>query len=229
MKKLIKTLAIITLSTSILLTSCQNSNGGQTIEIPLPSPGDDMFGVDTNINIETIDNYLGIEDVVYVDMRMFIDTARYEDIGGESVLTKTIEGFKIIPFPYIATMAALPVEGAFVGDTLFDVEWGNGTEILSVTENYKESMLILDELFPKDKKIFIMCGGAGYAGMTRALLIHLGWNEDLLYNVGAGWFYDGENALELVKFPEDANDPNIYATWRADYAYFDFNLMTPVA
>ena len=47
---------------------------------------------------------------------------------------------------------------------------------------------ILEDLFPKDKKIFLMCGGGGYAGMMKNLLISLGWNQDNIYNVGGYWY-----------------------------------------
>ena len=29
-----------------------------------------------------------------------------------------------------------------------------------------------------------MCGGGGYAGMTKKLLVSLGWDENKIYNVG---------------------------------------------
>ena len=72
-------------------------------------------------------------------------------------------------------------------------------------------------------KITNPSGGGGYAGMTKTLLMYLGWDENLLYNIGANWEYTGDNSLELIVYPEDANDDNINATWRADYAYIDFS------
>ena len=82
--------------------------------------------------------------------------------------------------------------------------------------------MILEELFPKDKAIFLMCGGGGYAQMTKELLIFLGWEETRLYNIGANWTYTGEHALELIVYPEYADEQNIYATWRADYTWIPF-------
>jgi hypothetical protein len=32
--------------------------------------------------------------------------------------------------------------------------------------------------------------GAGYAAMTRSLLAFLGWDPNLLYNIGANWGYE---------------------------------------
>ncbi|MBR4393731.1 MAG: hypothetical protein IKT07_06850, partial [Oscillospiraceae bacterium] len=69
---------------------------------------------------------------------------------------------------------ALPVEGAYSEETLFTLTWNEDGSIASATPNYEESMLVLEDLFPKDEAIFLMCGGGGYAGMTKSLLIFLG-------------------------------------------------------
>ena len=210
---------------AFLLASC--GVGGSNA---LPPPQEDagsQFGVDININMDTIDDYLGREDVAYRDVRMLFDPADYGAIGGEADLSRTIQGFRVVPYPYLATLAALPVSGAYQGDTLFSVEWNDDGTIASVRENYQESMLVLEDLFPRDKAIFLMCGGGGYAGMMKALLLELGWEETLLYNIGGNWTYTGENSVELIVYPEDAEEDNIYATWRADYAYIDFSLLHP--
>ena len=217
MKKLIPILLLL----ALMLSACGTDSGPSA----LPAPQTDensQFGVDKNINMETIDQYLFREDVAYRDVRMLFDPADYAAIGGEADLTRTIEGFKIVPYPYIATLAQLPVEGAYNGTCLFTVEWSSEGSVLSAEPNYRESMMILEELFPKDKAIFLMCGGGGYAQMTKDLLIFLGWEESKLYNIGANWTYDGEHALELIVYPEYAGEPNIYATWRADYAWIPF-------
>ena len=217
MKKLIP----IPLLLALMLSACGTDSGPSA----LPAPQTDensQFGVDKNINMETIDQYLFREDVAYRDVRMLFDPADYAAIGGEADLTRTIEGFKIVPYPYIATLAQLPVEGAYNGTCLFTVEWSSKGSVLSAEPNYRESMMILEELFPKDKAIFLMCGGGGYAQMTKELLIFLGWEESKLYNIGANWTYDGDHALELIVYPEYAGEPNIYATWRADYAWIPF-------
>ena len=161
------------LLTAFLLASC--GVGGSNA---LPPPQEDagsQFGVDININMDTIDDYLGREDVAYRDVRMLFDHADYGAIGGEADLSRTIQGFRVVPYPYLATLAALPVSGAYQGDTLFTVEWNDDGTIASVRENYQESMLVLEDLFPRDKAIFLMCGGGGYAGMMKALLLELGW------------------------------------------------------
>ncbi len=221
---------VLLLLFSILLTAFLLASCGVGGSNALPPPQEDagsQFGVDININMDTIDDYLGREDVAYRDVRMLFDPADYGAIGGEADLSRTIQGFRVVPYPYLATLAALPVSGAYQGDTLFTVEWNDDGTIASVRENYQESMLVLEDLFPRDKAIFLMCGGGGYAGMMKALLLELGWEETLLYNIGGNWTYTGENSVELIVYPEDAEEDNIYATWRADYAYIDFSLLHP--
>jgi len=198
-------------------------------ELPLPEVDDTtQFGVDKNINQTTIDEWLGRSDVAYRDVRMLFDPAEYAAIGGEADLTATIEGFKVVPYPYLGTMQSLPVANAYTGNKLFEVVWTEDGHVVSAEPLYEESMMILEELFPKDKAIFLMCGGGGYANMTKQLLLFLGWDENKLYNTGANWTYTGSHALELVVYPEDKDGNNIYATWRADYAYIDFSKLNPI-
>lgn len=220
MKKLY--LCFVVISLFALLSACGTSE--QSNALPPSEPDENsQFGVDKNINIETIDNWLGRDDVIYRDVRMLFDPAEYAAIGGDADLSHTIEGFKVVPYPYIATLSALPVSGAYDGDCLFSVTWSDDGSILSAEANYEESEMILEELFPKDKAIFLMCGGGGYSGMMKSLLIFLGWDTSKLYNIGGNWNYTGNHSLELIIYPEDANGNNIYATWRADYAYIDFS------
>jgi len=211
----------------LLLCGCGKQAPAEPAAVKaLPAPSvnaESSFGVDANINISDIDDWLDRDDVEYRDVRMLFDPADYAAVGGEADLTHSIEGFKIVPFPYLATLQALPVDGAYTGDCLFTVEWNADGTVASAKANYAESMMILEELFPKDKAIFLMCGGGGYAGMMKQLLCFLDWDENLLYNIGANWEYTGTRGVELVVYPEEAGGRNIYATWRADYAYIDFS------
>jgi rhodanese-related sulfurtransferase len=197
---------------------------------PLPAPDPDptsQFGVDKNINIGTIDDYIGRDDVAYRDVRMLFDPADYGAIGGDADLSTTIAGFKIVPYPYLATLNSLPVNGAYNAETLYELTWDESGGIIAAEPNYVESRAVLDDLFPKDKAIFLMCGGGGYAGMTKALLTFLGWDESKLYNIGGNWAYSGDNAVELKVYPESASDEPYLATWRADYAYIEFDKLHP--
>ena len=223
MKKILSLICILALMLSLGCMAFADA-------LPASEPDEtNMFGVDKNIHMETLDQYLLRDDVAYRDVRMLFDPADYAAIGGNADLASTVEGFRIVPYPYLATLSALPVAGAYDGDTLFTLTWNEDGSIATATANYEESMLVLEDLFPKDKAIFLMCGGGGYAGMTKSLLIFLGWDPALLYNVGGNWSYQGDHGVELIQYSEDANGNDYFATWRADYAYIDFSRLHPVA
>ena len=78
---------------------------------------------------------------------------------------------------YLIPVSDLPSEvgNTYTGTTLFRNEEGK------YIANYEESMDIIEQIFPKDKVIFLMCGGGGYSGMTKNFLVSLGWNEDKIY------------------------------------------------
>ena len=153
------------------------------------------LGIDKNINETTIDEYLNREDSVYRDMRMLEDPGNYETIGGDRYLSGYIQGFEVIPLPYIMPVTGLPSEvgDTYTGTTLFYNN--NGTYIA----NYEESMDIIEKIFPKDKAIFLMCGGGGYSGMTKNFLVSLGWDENKIYNTGGYWYYRGEHSINVKK------------------------------
>lgn len=174
------------------------NNVEETLPKPEISDGirGEQFGIDKNINESTIDEYLGRSDSVYRDMRMLKDPGNYEAIGGDSYLSGFVEGFEVIPYPYLTNVTGLPEEvgETYTGETLFTQD-----ESGNYVANYEESMEILEAIFPKDKNIFLMCGGGGYAGMTKTMLVALGWDENKIYNVGAYWSYNGNNNVEVKK------------------------------
>jgi len=176
-----------------------------------------MLGIDKNINEETIDNYLNRSDSVYRDMRMLKDPGNYEAIGGDSYLSGFIKGFEVIPYPLITEVKGLPeaVGDSYKGKTLFKEVDGK------YIPNYKESLEILEYYFPKDKNIFLICGGGGYAGMTKNLLVSLGWDENKIYNVGGYWYYNGNNNVQVKN-----NDK--YDFYKVTYHDIDFKNLTEV-
>ena len=193
-------------------------------KLPLPevtSGQRGTLGIDKNINEETIDNYLGRSDSVYYDMRMLKDPGNYETIGGDSYLSGIVKGFEVLPYPYITEVKGLPeaVGDSYKGETLFREENGK------YTENYKESLEILEYFFPKDKNIFLMCGGGGYAGMTKNVLVSLGWDENKIYNVGGYWYYNGKNNINIKRITDNKTT---YDFWKLTYHNIDFNLLTKV-
>ena len=179
-----------------------------------------MLGIDKNINEETIDKYLGRSDSVYRDVRMLKDPGNYEAIGGDSYLSGFVKGFEVVPYPYLTEVKGLPeaVGKSYTGKTLFTQK-----EDGSYKANYKESLEILEYYFPKDKVIFLMCGGGGYAGMTKNLLVSLGWDETKIYDVGGYWFYNGENNVAVKK---TIDGKTTYDFWKVNYHDINFDNLT---
>lgn len=212
MKKLLLSLTVL-----LLICGC-----AKKVELPLPEVTEGVrgtLGIDKNVNEETIDEYLNTENSVFMDMRMLIDEADYENIGGDSYLSGFVKGFEVLPFPYLATVTGLPEEvgKAYSGKTLYSVD-----EDGKYVANYEESLEILEYFFPKDKTIFLMCGGGGYAGMTKNLLVSLGWDETKIYNTGGYWYYNGENKVEVK------NEDDTYDFWKVTYHDIDFESLTEV-
>ena len=71
-----------------------------------------------------------------------------------------------------------------------------------------------------------MCGGGGYANMTKNLLISLGWNKDNIYNIGGYWYYNGENNIE-VKYIDKEEKEN-YDFSKVNYHEIDFTNLTKI-
>lgn len=226
MKKYLIVAFILTIALS--LGACSSNEGLPAIpaaEVDETS----MFGVDKNINIETIDQWLGRDDVAYIDVRMLVDPGDYGAIGGDPVLSGTVEGFEVVPYPYLANLTGLPPEVAatqYNGPTLFTLTWDDNGNIASVTPNFEESEMIIKDLFPEDKHIFLMCGGGGYAGFTRALLIELGYDPSKVYNIGGFWGYDGDNKVHVKVSYGENNMYDYNAFHRLRYHLIDFNQLT---
>lgn len=209
------TIIILTSLTTFLITKKETKTN-----LPKPEITDGLrgtFGIDKNINEKTIDDYLNRTDTVYRDMRMLKDPGNYEAIGGDSYLSGFIKGFEVVPYPYLVNVKGLPEEvgSTYEGTTLFTEENGE------YKANYKESMQILEYLFPKDKNIFLICGGGGYAGMTKTMLVKLGWDENKIYNIGGYWYYEGKNKVETKNGEK-------YAFYKVLYHDIDFNNLTKI-
>lgn len=212
-----KLFTLFLLLSVMCLCSCDTK---EVKELPNPEITEGLrgeFGIDKNINENTIDEYLNREDSVYRDMRMLIDDAEYENIGGDSYLSGFVKGFEVVPYPYLATTSGLPeaVGLSYQGPTLYTIDENN-----NYIANYEESLSILEYLFPKDKHIFLMCGGGGYAGMTKTMLVALGWDANKIYNVGGYWYYNGENNV-IVK--NTTKDEISYDFWKVSYHDIDFD------
>ena len=193
------------------------------ISLPAPELAEGQrgeLGIDKNVNEATIDNYLNRSDAVYRDLRMLKDPGNYEAIGGDAYLSGFVDGFEVVPYPYIVNVTGLPevVGDSYTGKTLFSFDGEN------YTANYRESMQVLEDLFPKDKVIFLMCGGGGYSGMMKNMLVALGWDESRIYDVGGYWYYEGENKVEVKRTLDDGTV--VYDFYKVPYYTIDFAELT---
>ncbi len=211
-------ITIITLLIGIFLGYIIFNKKESKLPLPEITGGErGLLGIDKNINEETIDKYLNRSDSVYRDMRMLKDPGNYEAIGGDSYLSGFIKGFEVVPYPLLTEVKGLPeaVGDSYKGNTLFKEVDGK------YIANYKESLEILEYYFPKDKNIFLICGGGGYAGMTKDLLVSLGWDANKIYNVGGYWYYNGKNNIQVKN-----NDK--YDFYKVIYHNIDFKNLTEV-
>lgn len=212
-------IAVVALIGGLALGTFLTQRSNVLPELPKPELSEGQrgqLGIDKNINESTIDKYLYRDDSVYYDVRMLEDPANYEEIGGDRYLSGLVDGFEVVSYPYLVNVEGLPeaVGSTYTGKTLFTQKDGK------YTANYKESQKILEDLFPKDKNIFLMCGGGGYSGMTKNMLTSLGWNGDKIYVVGGYWYYEGEHDVKIKQ------DDGSYAFWKIAYHDIDFNKLT---
>lgn len=213
------------------------TRGGQLSGTEKPLPAGELsegargtdYGIDKNINEQTIDNYLGRSDTVYRLMLPLEDTATWENKGGTRNIESYVEGFEVVPYPYltefpdayVAQKESENVHNLYQGKTLFHLD-----EKENYIANYEESMSMLEYLFPKDKNIILMCGAGGYANFTKKMLVALGWDASKIYNAGGVWFYDGAHKVE-VKYT-DRNGKEKFAFWKIAYHDIDFSSLTEI-
>ncbi len=194
-------------------------------ELPVPELAGGQrgeLGIDKNINETTIDDYLGRSDAVYRDLRMLKDPGNYEAIGGDAYLSGFVNGFEVVPLPYIVNVTGLPdaVGDTYVGKTLYTYD---GEKYKA---NYAESEEILKALFPQDKVIFLMCGGGGYSGMMKKMLVALGWDGSKIYDVGGYWYYNGKNRVDVKRVLGDGKV--VYDFYKVPYHEISFDDLTEV-
>ncbi len=216
-------LLILFFGLAIFINSGFNAN--KYLKLPKPEVTTGQrgeLGIDKNINEKNIDKYLNRSDSVYRDVRMLKDPGNYEAIGGDSYLSGFVKGFEVVSLPYLMPVSGLPeqVGETYTGKTLFSIdEKGN------YINNYEESMEIMEYLFPKDRYIFLMCGGGGYAGMTKNLLVALGWDKNKIYNVGGYWNYNGDNNVSVKN---KRNGKTVYDFWKVNYHDINFDELSEV-
>ena len=149
----------------------------------------------SSINSENLVEYLGREDVLYIDLRDYNDYAK-----------KHLKNFEVVPY-FAAVMSKEP-----------------GTQLYSGTPDapvatYEESDVILNQFFPKDKTLFIMCQSGGRVAQLMKLLEAKGYDMSKIYNVGGMGQFTGS---EFREYTTDTAELTIEAT-------YSFEGLTPAA
>lgn len=137
-----------------------------------------------SINASNLQDYLGRDDVVYIDLR---DTADYTQ--------KHLRNFENIPF-----FAFMWNQNANTDETMIQLYGGDPTDPVAV---YEESDELLHELFPQDKTIFLMCQSGGRVVHMMNILAAKGYDMSKIYNVGGmGQYTSGALDEYVVDTPE---------------------------
>ena len=113
--------SVLIIITIIVCAFVFNDKGNDLQSLPKPEVTGGVrgeFGIDKNINEETIDNYLNRKDSVYRDMRMLKDPGNYEAIGGDAYLSGFVKGFEVVPYPYLVNVSGLPTKLEFAAQAL---------------------------------------------------------------------------------------------------------------
>ncbi|MBQ9494171.1 MAG: hypothetical protein IJR50_00860 [Treponema sp.] len=138
----------------------------------------------SSINVSNLFEYLGRDDVFYIDLRDFGDYQK-----------KHLRNFECVPFfAYIYDKAA-HTDASKV--QLY------GGETKSPVPIYAESDDLLEVLIPKDKTVFLMCQSGGRVAMCMQILEARGWDMSKIYNVGGmGQYTASQYADYTVNAPE---------------------------
>ena len=160
---------------------------------------------DSPINAVNLDDYLLIEDVLYIDLR---SPAQVSEEG-------IAAGFVNIPF-YDVLVSYQWKENVLYHMTKVDDEQGNVIAHMGETgsffPNYEESESLVRDLFPQDQAIVFMSTAGVEAAYMISLLQQLGYDGKLLYN--AGTFSNGMGDIIAYKDYSEAKylipEPNVY-------------------
>lgn len=167
---------IIGLLSFVLLCGCTPSKQDEEItSLPKKTFPSSSLLEDSDVTTDNLDQYLFLEDTVYIDTR---DPMQFLQEGH-------VAGFTNIPFyNYI-------VDFNFNENCLFTmtkVEKEDGTvyplgEVGSFIPNYEESEEMIEAMFPQNKIVFLSTAGVESTYMMN-LLIQLGYDFNVLYNAG---------------------------------------------
>lgn len=190
----------ISILTVLMVAGCSaapvnNETEQEITTLPAKEKPDSMLMSDSPINPTNLDNYMFLEDTMYVDTR-----------SPNQILEEGyIAGFLNIPF-YEFLVSYKPTENILFSMSLKRDENGemiaNLGEVGSFTPTYEESEDIIKDLFPMDKNIVFISTAGVEAAYLMNLLVQLGYDGSKLYN--AGTFSNGMGNIIAYRDYEDA-------------------------
>ncbi len=158
----------------LLITGC-SCKKEENLVIPKKETANDTSVLTSPINTKNIDKYMFMENVQYVDLR-----------SPTSIMKEGhVAGFEFIPFlSFIASFNEY--------DSLYRMKATTDSagknipagQIGGFVAQYEESERIVKSLFSKDKYIFLISQAGSESSYMINLLIQLGYDGNLLYNVG---------------------------------------------
>ena len=210
--------AVLALVFTLLFCGCKENHDNETVNIPSKLIATDNNPITSPVNTKNLDKYMFRDDVQYVDLR-----------SPKMIMNEGyVAGFQFIPYYSIIA--------AFSSDvTLYRMEnkysesgeYVQAGRVGGFTAQYEESKSIIESLFSKKKYIFLISQGGTESGYVINLLIQLGYNPDLLYNIGGVMNSEGVppySSIESNKyFVEGHGDMGI--TFKYDF----MNDLTPIS
>lgn len=143
------------------------------------------------INVDNLHEYLGREDVVYIDLRDYSDYAK-----------KHLKNFEVLPYFAAIFNANAPTDAAL--PQLF------GGSTAEPVATYEESVALLKAMVPTDKTVFLMCQSGGRVAQMMTLMENLGYDMTKVYNVGGMGQYTAD---EYAEWTTDTAELTINATY----------------
>ena len=120
----------------------------------------------SSITSANLADYMYRDDVLYIDVRDYVDYAKGH-----------LYGFESIPyFAFVFNRAATELD-----ETVNQLYFGDLTNPTAV---YAESDTMLKAMFPQDKTLFLMCQSGGRVSQLMTVLAAKGYDMSKVYNIG---------------------------------------------
>lgn len=175
-------------------TEVKTSFEEETVSLPEKEYPESVLMSESPISSYNIDDYLFLDDCIYIDTR---DPNQFLEEG-------FIAGFRNLPF-YDCLASVKEDSAALFWMHKSSDEEGNPIllgEVGSFDANYIESEEILYALFPKDKNILIISTAGVESTYLMNLLLQYGYDGSRLYNVGC--FSNSFGGYEAYRLRSDA-------------------------